>query len=238
VNGLNVDPMKVIVDSGSDITLMSQKALDKVSRPLKLKGGQDIEFIQVTGKASISGLVTLNLFSHTSEGPMKLTVEAYIVNGVSAPFILGNDFSDQYSISIIREEGAAYLECGNSGRRLKVNSSTLTPMQDEDGHAFKVIVRQELQQHVPKAKVHRRNQKLNRKSRLRHQNNEVLATKKVIIAPETGIAIPVPASFPRGQDLLFVERYFGTNGNVDDVYASPDSLICRSNPVLHVANFS
>jgi hypothetical protein len=67
VNGLNVDPMKVIVDSGSDITLMSQKALDKVSRPLKLKGGQDIEFIQVTGKASISGLVTLNLFSHTSE---------------------------------------------------------------------------------------------------------------------------------------------------------------------------
>ncbi|KAJ7606274.1 hypothetical protein DFH06DRAFT_1348161 [Mycena polygramma] len=238
VNGLNVDPMKVIIDSGSDITLISLKALERLLNPPKIKAGQDIKLVQVTGKSSISGYVTLDLFFHTPDGPVKLTVEAYVVKGMSAPFILGNDFADQYSISVIRDDGEAYLEFGSSERRLKVNSSTSALYEDEDGHAFRVKVRTGLTQHGPKAKVHRRNQKLNRKKRLRYQNCEVWAAKRVVIPPETSVAVPVQAVFPQGQDIIFVERYFGANGNVDDVYASPDTLIHRDSPVLHVANFA
>jgi hypothetical protein len=195
VGGLNVDPMKVIVDSGSDITLISQKALGGLTYPPKIKAGQDIKLIQATGRSSISGFITLDLFFHTDDGPVKLNVEAYVVKGMTAPFILGNDFADQYSISVIREEGQAYLQFGASGRRLQVAKSTSPPLIDEDGHAFKVKVQPGIVQHGPKAKIHRRNQKLNRKARFRRQNSDVWATERVVIPPETSVAVPVQLSF-------------------------------------------
>jgi len=49
--------------------------------------------------ASISGYVWSRLYFHTPDGPVKINVEAYVVKGMTSPFILGNDFADQYSIS-------------------------------------------------------------------------------------------------------------------------------------------
>ena len=60
----------------------------------------------------------------------------------------------------------------------------------------------------------------------------------VVIPPETSVAIPVLANFPKGSNCLYIEKIFMTNRNHDDVYAPPDSLILRGNPKLHVANFS
>jgi hypothetical protein len=50
--------------------------------------------------------------------------------------------------------------------------------------------------------------------------------------------IPILANFPKGSNCLYVEKVFSTNRNPDDVYTPPDSLIMKSNPRLHVANFS
>jgi len=41
-------------------------------------------------------------------------VEAYVIKGMSTPFILGNDFADQYSILVIRQEGSYFIEFGDS----------------------------------------------------------------------------------------------------------------------------
>ena len=46
------------------------------------------------------------------------------------------------------------------------------------------------------------------------------------------------ANFPSGSNCLYVEKVFSTNRNTDDVYVLPDSLILKTNPCLHVANFS
>ncbi|KAF7372967.1 TY3B-TY3B protein [Mycena sanguinolenta] len=96
VGGLNTDPVIVIADSGSDITLISRKALQELTNPPKIKAGHDVKLIQVTGKSSISGFVNLDLYFHTEDGPVKIAVEAYVVNGMSTPLILGNDFTDQF----------------------------------------------------------------------------------------------------------------------------------------------
>jgi len=61
---------------------------------------------------------------------------------------------------------------------------------------------------------------------------------KIVIPPETSVAIPVLANFPAGSDRLYVEKVFSSNRNLDDFYAPPDSLITKGNPKLHVANFS
>jgi hypothetical protein len=92
-----------------------------------------VNLIQVTGNTSISGYVSLALYFHTEDGPVKLSIEAYVVNGMTTSFILGNDFADQYSLYILRVEGKAYLQFGDSGRQITVESSTAPSLRDEDG---------------------------------------------------------------------------------------------------------
>jgi hypothetical protein len=101
INSLESNSTKVIVDSGSDITLSVFKSLLKMQNPPKIRQGQRINLVQVTGNASISGYFEIDLYFHTPEGPVKINVEAYVVKGMTSPFILGNDFADQYSISVI-----------------------------------------------------------------------------------------------------------------------------------------
>jgi hypothetical protein len=105
----------VIVDSGSDITLISQKSLIEMQNPAKLKQGQRINLVQVTGNTSISGYVDIDLYIHAPDGPVKINAKAYVIKGMSTPFILGNNFVNQYSILVIQQEGTCFIEFGDSG---------------------------------------------------------------------------------------------------------------------------
>lgn len=115
LNELEECPVPIIIDSGSDLSLISEKTLDQMWKPSKIRTGQRIKLIQVTGNAIITGYVTLDFYFETDEGPVLIKVEAYVVKGMSAPFILGNDFADQYSVSLLREEGQSTLLFGKSG---------------------------------------------------------------------------------------------------------------------------
>ena len=90
----------IIINSRSDITLISEKTLGGLSESPKIRKGQKINLVQVTGKASISGYVKLDLYFCTKEGPVKIKVKAYVAKGMTTPLILGNDFADQYSLSV------------------------------------------------------------------------------------------------------------------------------------------
>ena len=71
-----------------------QKSLSEMQTPIKLQQGQWVNLVQVTGNASISGYVNIDLYFHTLDGPVKINVKAYVVKGMSTPLILGNDFAD------------------------------------------------------------------------------------------------------------------------------------------------
>src|ERR1700691_5777437 len=74
INSINKNLAKVIVDSGSDITLISQKLLTKMLDQVKLRQGQKINLVQVTGNAFISGYMDIDLYFHTPDGPVKINV--------------------------------------------------------------------------------------------------------------------------------------------------------------------
>ena len=138
VNSPTENLSDIIIDSGSDITLISMKTLNALVEVPKIKKGQKINLVQVTGKASISGYVELDLYFRAREGPVKIRVEAYVVKGMTTPLILGNNFADQYSLSVKRVEGKSFLEFGDSGRSLDIANSVSPDFIDEEGHAFKV----------------------------------------------------------------------------------------------------
>ncbi|THU87292.1 hypothetical protein K435DRAFT_804467 [Dendrothele bispora CBS 962.96] len=137
VNGFE-DGIPIIVDSGSDITLISEQAWKSLASKPKIRNGQNIRLLQVTGSTQISGYVPLDLYFHCSEGLVKLAVEAYVVKGMSTPFILGNDFQSQYSLSLIRKEGKATLCFGDTGRNLEVTESSFRQLQDQEGNVLRV----------------------------------------------------------------------------------------------------
>ena len=128
----------LIFDSGSDITLISEKTYDSLRSKNKIRQGQKINLIQVTGKTTISGYVPLSLYFKTSEGSVELRVEAYVVQGMSTPLILGNDFADQYALSLICRDTQTFLQFGSSGRETEVFNSVGTPYVDDEGHAFQI----------------------------------------------------------------------------------------------------
>ena len=207
VGSINGDRIGVLKDTGSDITLISQQALEGLKIQPKCKAGQSVSLIQVTGKSSVKEYIPLDLYFHTEEGPVKITVEAYVVKGMSIPFILGNDFADQYSLSVIRDQGDSYIVFGDSGRRLHVNSST-SALVDEHGNSFKVLVEREFKKSETgmKASIHRKHQKLKQRYQARTRNGEVHAMSRTVIPPETSVAIPVKVHFPKDVDTLFIKK--------------------------------
>ena len=126
---------QVIIDSGSDITLISKACWESLSSPPQLETNHHISLVQVTGLANVNGYIRVNLYFATPGGFIQLAVDAYVVDGMSTPFILGNDFQDQYLLSILREEGNTEVVFGNSGMRITMENSTSPSILNERGHA-------------------------------------------------------------------------------------------------------
>ena len=238
INELDAKPIPVIIDSGSDITLISQKALDQMLKAPKVRMGQRIKLIQVTGKAVITGYVILDLIFRTPQGPVRMNVEAYVVKGMSAEFILGNDFADQYSISVIRDEGETTLKFGKSGRSVKVHNSLTTPFVDDDRHSFKVRVRSDITCRILKSKAHRKSQVQKKRIRGRQIEQQVRSKYQVSIPPESSKLVEVYANYDNSARTLFVERSFLSNGNPEDLYGSADTLVDNGDSRIFVSNFS
>ena len=81
INSPDKNPSDIIIDSGLDITLILVRTLETLLEAPKIKKGQELYF-------------------HTKDGPVKIKVEAYVVKEMTTPLILGNNFTDQYLLSL------------------------------------------------------------------------------------------------------------------------------------------
>lgn len=129
----------VVIDSGSNITLISKACWNSLSSPPQLETSHRLSLIQLTGSANVSGYVCVNLYFATPGGLIQLAVDAYVVDGMSTPFVLGNDFQDQYMLSILREEGNTEVVFGNSGIRVRIENSTSSSGIDDGNHVSAIL---------------------------------------------------------------------------------------------------
>lgn len=229
---------KIIFDTGSDITLISEKVWKRIKPTPKLRSGLRVNLVQVTGSATISGYVEIPIVFDTSEGPVKIVVEAYVVKGMTSDFILGNDFQDQYALSVLREEGETSILLGNTGRRFPVQNSITKPFTDEEGHTFKIRVRPDVQGRFARQQLHKSNKIKRKRIQLRSTDKYVRSTYQVVVPAETSKWVPVTANFPAGANAIFAEKLMTTNREIEDVYGPADSIVSKETPGLHVANFS
>lgn len=230
----------MIIDSGSDITLISEKTLKAILPGAKVRKGQRIQLIQVTGKTVIDGYVTLVLDFETDNGIVEFEVEAYVVKNMTSPFILGNDYADQYSLSIIREQRKTHLRFGDTGRSIEVQNSLSAGagLKDEEGRSFKVERDRNSGVRESQEKLHRRRKHVRQRGKRHQKENLIVTDEEVIIPPETSKFISVRATRTQTNPEIFLERCMFTNANVDDMYGFPDTLISQTNARVCMSNFS
>jgi hypothetical protein len=134
-----VGPKKQITfDSGSEITLINKSLLRSLEPPHKVQLGQKLYLIQVTSNSSFSQYITVSFIFDTSNRPVRMTVEAYVVPDMNTPFILGMDFAAQYQLSLVRKEMGTSIVFGDMGQSISVEESDSTPRIDRQGNAFLV----------------------------------------------------------------------------------------------------
>lgn len=125
INRIDGEEVVARVDSGADITLMSEEfygQLDGLPRP---KEGIQMKLFQLTGDAKVLGYVLFDLLLQDEKGFWYgFQVEAYIVHRMTVPLLLGEDFSSSYAISQHRTEtGHNHLTFGQELARIPASSS-------------------------------------------------------------------------------------------------------------------
>jgi hypothetical protein len=88
---------------------------------------------------TISQYVIVPLIFDTDLGPVKMTVEAYIVPKMNAPFILGTDFASQFWLSLIRDNLGTCVQFSDTGRSIKAEESETSPQVNSSG-SFKIEI--------------------------------------------------------------------------------------------------
>ncbi|KAG8793311.1 hypothetical protein FRC12_003102 [Ceratobasidium sp. 428] len=231
-------PFDITFDSGSDITLISLAKYNSLYPKPSKKKGRGIKIVQVTGKSFVNNFIIVPLLFDTPLGPVEMLVEAYIVNQMSTGFILGNDFGNQYQLSLLREPEGSYIGFGSTGRRIAISSSSLDPQVDTAGNKFAVVCRSTTS-HLEKRDSKRKRHKEAKALKATPQGSipvRIYDTKT--IPPESILTIQVKTTFELGDSKGFVERHMGSNRTEGDLFGITDCIIQAKNPKLQVANFS
>ena len=192
----------------------------------------------MTGTSKISGYVNLPIIFETDSGPIQIDVEAYVVKGMTTPVILGNDFADQFCISIVQDESATYLLFGDSGRCTKIQNSIGSVLQGEDGHMFKIRTIPNLPSLLTKFKAYQCAKKVRRQIRNRVLDSNVRASKEITIPLHTTTLVLVTVFLPRNSDCIYMEKIVYLNKGLENCYGPTDCLVNRDNPQLFISNFS
>ena len=120
VNCLQEAASVVVGDSGAAPTLISErfwKSL-KWSSP-KPRFGEKLKLIELTGSAKCSEYVRLNLYFRSQFGPVCLKgVEAYVVKGMQANMIIGEDTQIPWQLHTKRPEGKRFWQVGDSAHHI------------------------------------------------------------------------------------------------------------------------
>ena len=116
INSLDEPAAVVIGDSGAAPTLISHDFLHSLmATKLKLRSGHKLKLIQLTGSAGCSEYVKLDLYFRSQLGPVRLKgVKAYIVKGMEANMLIGEDTQLAWQLHTTRPEGKRHWQVGDS----------------------------------------------------------------------------------------------------------------------------
>lgn len=109
-------PVTLRLDSGADLTLMSEQYYRSLPDPPPLRKGMKLKLWQLTSSENrLLGYVSTKVFVEDDAGkPVSFDVEAYVVSEMTVPILLGEDFHRNYSLTVQRSlNSPTLIKVGN-----------------------------------------------------------------------------------------------------------------------------
>jgi hypothetical protein len=150
---------------------------------------------------------------------VKLIVEAYIVDNMRTPFILGNDFASQYNLSIIRSDEGTRLVFGDTKREAPITEKCLEREQSK-GCVFHINTKYDVQRIPDKGLQYAR------------------IVEDCTLKPETINKLPICLKFPKDSTTAFIEKIVNFDDNLESCFSTTDSLVKKTSPFIWINNFS
>jgi hypothetical protein len=128
VNDPREEPAVVVGDSGAAPTLISEEFLGRLkrSKPRLRKGGR-LNLLQLTGQAVCDHYICLDLWFRSQIGLVRLKgVEAYVVKGMKANLLIGEDTQSKWQFQTLRTNEGTCWQVGNSPHKIPSVTGAVT----------------------------------------------------------------------------------------------------------------
>ncbi|KAJ7691794.1 hypothetical protein B0H17DRAFT_934671 [Mycena rosella] len=113
IESLENEPVDLRLDSGADITLVSEEFHTSLKNSPRIREGHKMSLAQLTDLGTaIKGYAILKVLMETTSGEIaELEAEAYVVKGMLVPVLLGENFQLTYQMGVERnvENGTKIL---------------------------------------------------------------------------------------------------------------------------------
>jgi len=211
-----------------------------MKKPPRQKTGQKVMVNQITGSCLINKYITLPIvFGTTAEALVEITVDAYIVKGMTVPFVLGNDFAGQYQLSLIREDDLSYISFGKTDHRTTVKESKSRPRTDDSGNVFHVSAVPDSRSNQSRRTQKKLMRKIKQDQKLIPEGTTPVYTRKEVqLKPESLTKVEVDVLFPEGQTEGFIEKIMLTHEAERNLHGIADCIISVNSRFVQIANFS
>lgn len=220
------------IDSGADITLISESLWKSLKRRPALRQGLKMELYQLTHSAKISGYVKIPFWLQDVRGHWAcLLLEAYVVPDMRVPLLIGEDTQIAYSFDVSHREGdKSRIRIGDADWEFPA----LTMRLPTEPEAFAILKRPEkIKSYLRKSRHQQSRRKRNLKGAL---GPVVRASMDIWIKPHHTANVPITGPF-EGKNHWLVESYVADQGNLSFL-ATAACLINSDSPMVPVANLS
>jgi hypothetical protein len=125
VGSLDNEEIRGCLDSGADITLMSEEFWASIPGIQKPREGIHMTLYHLTGQAKVLGYVRTWIYMVSKDGEViRFELEAYVVRNMKVPLLIGEDFQSSYELGVKRwATGHCEVQVGDSRHIIPASSA-------------------------------------------------------------------------------------------------------------------
>jgi hypothetical protein len=233
VGSLANEEVKARLDSGADITLMSEEFWMALGLP-KPREGIHMSLYHLTGQAKVLGYVKCSIYMVNTEGEVvRFDLEAYVVRNMKVSLLLGEDFQSAYELGIKRSAtGHCEVQVGQSRHVIAASSAHSVDLGFEIRQASMAKSMKRLLPGIWRKTYQRSKARKRREEKL--EAPPVLAARNTLIAAGTVHNVPITGPFEGKEEWLVEKVVIATED--ESVMAAPSTFIKSESPFLPIAN--
>jgi hypothetical protein len=218
------------LDSGADITLISEEYYLSLGYLPKPREGLQMKLYALTGEAKVLGFTKFTMYTRTTDGALiSFEVEAYAVRNMRVPLLLGEDFQMAYELGTTRySSGHCEIRVGQTDRIIPASSAEAVDLGFEVHQVHAIRARGFLRR-TAERRERTRVQKVGKESL-----PQVLAAEDALVHAGSVRNVRVIGPFA-GREQWIVEKVVISTDDCS-VLATPTTWINSANPFIPIAN--